>query len=36
MILSVDFETEEEIDDTNNDKIELKCPCEGRCLVLRN
>jgi hypothetical protein len=36
MILSVDFESEEDLKDIQDDKIELECPCEGKCRVLRD
>lgn len=35
-ILSVDFETEEDIENTNDNKVEITCPCGGKCKVLRN
>jgi hypothetical protein len=35
-ILSADFEKQEDIDNINENKVELTCPCEGRCKVLRN
>ncbi len=36
MILSVDFETEEDIEKIQDNKIELECPCGGLCKVLRD
>lgn len=36
MILSVDFEDEEDIEKINDNKIELECPCGGQCKVLRD
>lgn len=37
MVLSVDFEDKEDIEDIQNDKIELECPCHyGKCKVLRD
>lgn len=35
-ILSIDFETEEDIKNTNDNKVEIACPCGGKCKVLRN
>jgi hypothetical protein len=35
-IISVDFEEEEDLEDVNNNKVILECPCGGRCKVLRN
>lgn len=36
MILSVDFESEEDLKDIQDDKIELECPCGSKCKVLRD
>lgn len=36
MILSIEFETKEDIKKVNEDKIDLECTCGGDCLVLRN
>ena len=36
MILSVDFEDEEDLESVQDDKIELECPCGGKCKVLRD
>lgn len=36
MILSVDFENEEDLQSIQEDKIELECPCSGKCKVLRD
>lgn len=36
MILSVEFETEEDHQKVNNDEMILECLCEGYCKVLRD
>jgi hypothetical protein len=36
MILSVNFEDEEDLQKVNEDKMILECPCGGHCLVLRD
>jgi hypothetical protein len=36
MILSVEFEEPEDLENIQEDKIFLECPCEGQCAVLRN
>ena len=36
LILSVDFEDPEDLEDVQEDKIVLECPCDGKCKVLRD
>ncbi len=36
MILSVEFETEEDLEKIREDKMILECPCSGHCLILRD
>lgn len=36
MILSVEFDEEEDLERAQEDKIILECPCEGRCVILRD
>lgn len=36
MLLSVEFEEEEDLKKVQNDEMLLECPCEGVCKVLRN
>jgi len=36
MILSVDFEDEDDLKKVQEDKMALECPCGGRCKVLRD
>ena len=36
MILSVDFSDEEDLQDVEDNKIELECPCGSKCKVLRD
>jgi len=36
MILSVEFEEEEDLKKVQEDKMVLECPCGGRCLILRD
>jgi len=36
LILSVDFDEEEEFEKVNDDKMILQCPCEGECKILRD
>jgi hypothetical protein len=36
MILSVEFEEEEDLKKIQDDEMVLECPCEGRCKVLRD
>jgi hypothetical protein len=36
MILSVDFEDEEDFEKIQEDKLELECPCGSHCKVLRD
>jgi hypothetical protein len=36
MIVSVEFEDEDDLADIQEDKIVLDCPCQGRCKVLRD
>jgi len=36
LILSVDFEEEDELEKVQDNKMILECPCGGRCVVLRD
>lgn len=36
MILSADFDDEEDLEKIQEDSIELECPCGGRCRILHN
>ena len=36
MIVSVEFEEEEELEKVHNDKLMLECPCGGKSHVLRD
>ena len=36
MILSVDFEDEEDLEAIQENKIELECPCGGKSKILRD
>jgi hypothetical protein len=36
LIVSVDFEEEKDLQDLQDNKIVLECPCEGKCKVLRD
>ena len=36
MILSVEFEEEEDLQKVQDNKMILECPCEGKCKVLRD
>lgn len=36
MILSVEFEEEEDLEKVQDDKMILECPCGGHCKVLRD
>lgn len=36
LIVAVDLETEEDLLDVQEDKISLRCPCDGECRVLRD
>jgi hypothetical protein len=36
MIVSIILEEEIDLEDVQEDKIVLECPCEGRCKVLRD
>lgn len=36
MILSVDLEEEKDLEEVQEDKMVLHCPCEGKCYVMRN
>lgn len=36
MIISVEFESPEDLEDVQEDKMTLECPCAGKCHVLRN
>jgi len=36
MILTVDLETDEDIEKMNNDELELDCVCGGNCTALRD
>lgn len=36
MVISVELEDPEDLEDVQEDKIELECPCQGKCKVLRD
>lgn len=36
IILSVEFEEEEDLQNVTEDKVVLECPCGGQCKVLRD
>jgi hypothetical protein len=36
MVLSVDFEEEDDLQRVDEDKMELECPCGGLCKILRD
>jgi len=36
MILSVEFDEEEDLQKVQDDKMVLECPCGGHCNVLRD
>lgn len=36
MVLSVEFEEEEDLKKVQEDKMVLECPCNGACKVLRD
>jgi hypothetical protein len=36
MVLSVEFEEQEDLDKVQDDKMMLECPCGGRAIVLRD
>lgn len=36
MIVSVEFDEEEELEKVHNDKLVLECPCGGKSRVLRD
>lgn len=36
VIVSVDFEDQDDIDKLNENKIVLECPCGGESTILRN
>lgn len=36
LILSVDFENEQDLLDVQDDKVVLECPCGSKCFVLRD
>lgn len=36
LIVSVEYDEEEDLDRARNDEIVLICPCEGECKILRN
>lgn len=36
MIISSEFDDEEDIEDVRNDKLYLECPCGGKCYLLRD
>ena len=36
LIVSVDYDDEDEIEEVRNDMIILSCPCGGKCKALRN
>lgn len=36
MIISAEFDDPEDLEDLQEDKIQLECPCGAHCKVLRN
>jgi len=36
MIISVNFDDPEDLENLQEDKIQLECPCGAHCFVLRN
>jgi DNA-directed RNA polymerase subunit RPC12/RpoP len=36
MIVSVPFEDPQDLEEVRENKMELKCPCDGKCVVLRD
>jgi hypothetical protein len=36
MILSIEFDEQEDLDKANEDKMVIECPCGANCLALRN
>jgi len=36
MIISVDFDEQEDIEGAENGTLKLECACGGHCIVLRN
>lgn len=36
MLLSVEFEDKEDLENLQENKIELECPCGSKCYILRN
>lgn len=36
MIISVEYEEEEDLEKVRNNEIILSCPCGGECKILRN
>lgn len=36
VILLMDFQSKEDLEDIQEDKIYLECPCKHKCYVLRN
>lgn len=36
MIISSEFEDEDDIEDVRNDKLYLECLCTGKCSLLRD
>jgi hypothetical protein len=36
MIISSEFDDEDDIEDVRDDKLYLECPCGGKCSLLRD
>lgn len=36
MIISSEFDDEDDIEDVRDDKLYLECPCSGKCHLLRD
>lgn len=36
LVVAVDFEEEKDLQDLQDNKIVLECPCQGKCKVLRD
>lgn len=36
MIISVDFETQDDFDKIQANELELECPCGSHCMILRD
>lgn len=36
LILSAEFEEKEDLEDLQDNKMTLQCPCDGKCIILRD